>query len=203
MSQQEFIQKCYEQDIKVIVIGTSAGGVDALKRLLPSFQKGSKLSVAVVIHIPPRRPNLIPDLLRDYCSFNVKEASSAEALSCDTIYFAPPDYHLSLEANETLSLSSEEPLNFSRPSIDILLESAAYAYGKRVLAVILTGANEDGARGLKVIKKQGGLAIVQSPEEAEYPFMPNASAKAVKPDAILTLNEIKTVFALLSGVVHE
>lgn len=176
--------------IELIVIGTSAGGVDILKKIAPAFSKSGRLKVAIVIHISPDGPNLIPSLMGDNCALKVKEAEPGEPMENDTVYIAPPDYHLCVEPNHILTLSSEEPLNFSRPSIDVLFDSAAYAYGNKVLGILLTGANNDGAEGMKKIQKMGGMTIVQKPSDAEWNVMPKAAIDMMKPDYILTTEEI-------------
>lgn len=186
-------------DAQIFVIGTSAGGVDILNSIMPSFKKNNKFKVCVVIHLSPSGPNLIPSLLAPNCSLSVSEAQPGEELLPDHIYIAPPDYHLCLEPNKILTLSSEEPVNFSRPSIDILFESAAYAYGKKVVAILLTGANNDGAKGLKMIQDAGGITIVQAPSDAEFPAMPQSALDIMKPDYILTTEEIKTALNDLSS----
>lgn len=167
-----------------MVIGTSAGGIDALRAILPSFKKPSPLSVLVVIHLPPEGPNLLPSLFQEICDFKIKEAESGEEAQVETIYIAAPNYHLSLEPNGTLTLSNEEPVHFSRPSIDILFDSAAHSMGTKVVGLLMTGANDDGATGLLKIKKLGGISIVQNPETAEYPVMPESALKIMKPDYI-------------------
>lgn len=177
--------------IELIVIGTSAGGVDMLKKLAPAFKKSGKIKVAIVIHISPSGPNLIPSLLQDDCSMRVKEAEPGEPMEADTIYIAPPDYHLCVEPNQIISLSTEEAVQFSRPSIDVLFDSAAFAYGNKVLGILLTGANSDGSVGLKTIKDAGGTTIVQRPEDAEWEVMPASALEIMKPDYILTTEEIK------------
>lgn len=176
--------------IELIVIGTSAGGVDILNKIAPAFSKTSRLKVAVVIHLSPEGPNLIPSLMGDHCVLRVKEAEPGEPMENDTIYIAPPDYHLCVEPNHILSLSSEDALNYSRPSIDVLFDSAAYAYGNKVLGILLTGANHDGAAGLRTIQKMGGMTIVQKPSEAEWDVMPKSAIDIMTPDYILTTEEI-------------
>ena len=203
MSHGNLLKQCISQKIRVVVIGTSAGGIDALKRILPSFQDSKNLSVAVVIHLPARGPNLIPELFKEICSFKVKEAESGESLQKGYIYFSPADYHLSLESNETLSLSSEEPLNFSRPSIDILFDSAAYSFGSKALGILLTGANNDGTTGLIKIQQWGGICLIQDPSEAEYPTMPASANKSMSANAIMNLKEIKTFLEELSRSSYE
>lgn len=176
--------------IELIVIGTSAGGVEILQKLAPAFKKSGKIKACVVIHMSPSGPNLIPSLMAENCEFRVKEAEPGEPIEPDTIYVAPPDYHLSVEPNNIITLSTEEPVNFSRPSIDVLFDSAAYAYGEKVLGILLTGSNNDGARGLKKIKDQGGTTIVQKPSDAEWNTMPASAMEIMTPDHILTANEI-------------
>jgi two-component system chemotaxis response regulator CheB len=179
--------------MKYVVIGTSAGGIDALKTILPVFKRPSSCSVLVVIHLPPRGPNLIPTLFQDLTDFKIKEAESGEKAEPETIYIAAPNYHLSLEPNGTLSLSNEEHVHFSRPSIDILFDSAAHSMGNKVLGVLMTGANSDGASGLVKIKKFGGISVVQKPESAEYPVMPESALKLMKPDHVEDFEGIKKI----------
>ncbi len=187
----------------LVAIGTSAGGVEALKTLLPSFKRPSRLSVLVVLHFPPEGPNLLPSLFQDICDFSIKEADAGERLLPETIYVAAPDYHLSAENNGTLSLSTEAPVNFSRPSIDILFESVAVSYGERGIGILLTGANHDGAEGLKSMKEHGAITIVQDPLDADYPTMPESALKIMKPDHILTLARMTDFLDQLSGVNYE
>lgn len=176
--------------IELFVIGASAGGIDILNRILPQFKKCNKYSVVVVIHLPPEGPNLLTSLFAPVCELEVAEAQPGEVIQKDMIYFAPSDYHLCIEPNQTLSLSTEEPLNFSRPSIDILFESAAYAFGRRAAGILLTGANNDGALGLRKISKENGLTIVQEPRDADYEAMPQSALELMKPDYVMTKEEI-------------
>jgi two-component system chemotaxis response regulator CheB len=121
---------------------------------------------------------------------NVKEADEKENIQGGYVYFAPPNYHLLVENNKTFSLSTDEKVNYSRPSIDVLFESAAHVYGPRLAAIILTGANNDGAEGLRLIKEKGGLVIVQDPQSADSSYMPGAALQVVEPDFVLGLPEI-------------
>lgn len=175
---------------ELFVIGTSAGGIDVLGRLLPAFFKTDLFKVAIVIHLPPEGPNLVPSLLRDATALVVKEPFSGDPLLPDHVYVAPPDYHLCIEPDGTLSLSSEGPVNFSRPSIDILFESAAFAYSKRTIGILLTGANNDGALGLRKIQEAGGITIVQDPNEAQFNAMPTSALKIMTPDFVFTVKEL-------------
>jgi two-component system chemotaxis response regulator CheB len=162
-------------DLDAIVIGTSAGAVEALTALLPSLQPGFRLPIIIVVHLPPDRRSAMADLFRAKCALDVREAEDKDAIVAGTIYFAPPDYHLLVEADRTFSLSCDEPVLFSRPSIDVLFESAADAYGPKLVGIVLTGANGDGAKGLKAIMEAGGQGIVQTPSSAFAPAMPEAA----------------------------
>lgn len=165
------------KDIKAVVIGTSAGGVEALSALLPRFPIGYGAPVFVVIHLPPDRNSVIAELMAEKCALPVYETEDKEPIKPGTIYFAPPDYHLMVENDKTLSLSVEMPVHYSRPSIDVLFETAADAYGEGLVGVILSGANDDGAQGLKKIGDAGGAMLVQDPKTAFSAPMPEAALK--------------------------
>jgi len=175
---------------KAIVIGTSYGGLEALKLILPDLVKGFPLPVIVVLHIGDHNNDTFIHHLNSICALEVKEAEGNESISSGVIYFAPPNYHLLVENDFTFSLSTAEKLNFSRPSIDVLFESAAWVYTKSLIGVLLTGANSDGANGLKLIKELGGTTIVQNPCSAISPAMPRAALKLSKPDIRLKLEDI-------------
>jgi two-component system chemotaxis response regulator CheB len=172
----------------VVVIGASAGALDALTAILPALPADFGLPIVVVVHIPPDKPSVLSELFTAKCAVRVREAEDKEPLAKGTVYFAPPDYHLLVESDRTLSLSTEAPVLFSRPSIDVLFESAADALGPAVIGLVLTGANEDGASGLKAVVDAGGTAIVQDPETAFASAMPEA-ALAACPDATVVLLE--------------
>lgn len=167
-----------DQSIKAVVIGASAGGVQALLQILPSLPASYRLPVLIVVHVPPDRDNALVSLFQARCQIKVREAEDKEPLLPGVVYFAPSDYHLLVEKDGTLSLSSDELVNHSRPSIDVLLESAADAFGSELVGVILTGANDDGARGLQAVVEAGGVTIVEDPAEAYASAMPAASLRA-------------------------
>lgn len=129
-------------------------------------------------------------LLDQLCRIRVKEADEEEVAQGGWAYLAPPGYHLLVESNGALSLSAEKPVNFARPSVDVLFESAADAFGPGVIGIILTGAGYDGGRGLQCIKKRGGMAIVQDPADAEAPSMPEHALSLVAADHVVTLGEL-------------
>ena len=176
--------------VKAVVIGASAGAVQALQVVLPALPADYALPVLVVVHVPPDRSNVLLPLFQAKCRIAVKEAEDKEILAGGVIYFAPSDYHLLVEADGGVALSWDEPVNYSRPSIDVLFESAADAYGSGLAGVILTGANHDGAAGLKAVIDAGGVAIVEDPVDAYTSAMPEAaqaacpSATTMKLDAI-------------------
>lgn len=173
-----------------VVIGVSTGGFQALEKILPRLHSEIPAPVFIVQHVSPDSNNYMTEHFSRRCRVRVKEAEDKETPAHGTIYFAPPDYHLMVEYCRTLALSADERVNFSRPSVDVLFETAAEAYGEKLIGIVLTGANSDGAAGLVKIKKMGGLTIVQSPETAEASAMPRAALAAVKVDHILPLEEI-------------
>ena len=167
-----------QQAVRAVVIGASAGGVQALLQILPALPASYRLPVLIVVHVPPDRDNALVSLFQTRCQIEVREAEDKEPVLPGVVYFAPSDYHLLVEKDGTLSLSSDELVNHSRPSIDVLLESAADAFGNELVGVILTGANDDGARGLQAVVEAGGVAIVEDPAEAYASAMPAASLRA-------------------------
>ena len=173
-----------------IVIGASAGAVEALSGILPSLPPEFRLPILVVVHVPSDRRSIMADLFRAKCRLDVREAEDKEPIAAGTIYFAPPAYHLLVEADRSLSLSNDEAVLFSRPSIDVLFESAADAYGAGVTAIVLTGANQDGASGLGAIVEAGGIAIVQNPAEAFASAMPEAAIHKCPEALVLSLAAI-------------
>lgn len=183
-----------------VAIGASAGGIEALAALLPPLPKTFPLPIVVVVHVPSQRENAIVTLFRDKCQMQVREAEDKAPLEGGVICFAPADYHLLVEQDRRCALSSEEPVNYSRPSIDVLLESAADAFGQQLLAVILTGANADGARGLRAVVDAGGTAVIQHPDTALVATMPQAAFDACPTASLMTLPQIS---GLLLGLAHS
>lgn len=185
--------------LEALVIGASAGGVEALLQLLSELQPDYRLPVVCLLHVPDRNDSLLADLLGRRLALPAKEAEDKERLRAGVVYVAPAGYHLSIENDRSFSLSREEPRHFSRPSIDILFESAADAYGERLAGALLTGANEDGAAGLLAIQGAGGLTLVQAPSDALVPTMPEAALALLQPDFILTLDAMRTLLAELDA----
>lgn len=175
---------------EAVVVGVSAGGIHALKTLFSALPKNFALPIVVVQHLPAISDNTWITLLDNVSKVNIKEADEKELIENGTVYIAPSNYHLMIEKDHTLSLSIDEKVNYARPSIDVLFDSAADVYRGRLIGMILTGSSNDGARGLKKIKEAGGLAIVQDPSTAEASYMPAAAIAATQADYILPLEKI-------------
>jgi two-component system chemotaxis response regulator CheB len=175
---------------EAIVMGASAGALEALSTILPTLPEGFRLPIMVVVHVPPDKRSVLAELFQAKCRIPVREVEDKEPITAGTIYFAPPDYHLLVEMDKGLSLSIDEPVLFSRPSIDVLFESAADAYGAALVAVILTGANHDGAKGMLAVLDAGGRAIVQDPESAFASAMPQAAIEMCPAARIMSLGAI-------------
>jgi two-component system chemotaxis response regulator CheB len=150
-----------------VVIGSSAGGLNALKTIFQGLDGTFPLPVIIVQHISPDSDNYLIHILNDMNKLKVKEADEKESPVAGTAYIAPPNYHLLVESDGTFTLTVDERVNYARPSIDVLFETAAEAWRGKLIGIILTGANNDGSKGLKRIKELGGLAVVQDPETAE------------------------------------
>lgn len=183
----------------VVVIGVSAGGFEALKRLLGALPAAFPLPILIVQHLRSGNASMLAGCLQQFCRVCLKEADEGEVVVAGTVYFAPPDYHLLVESNATLSLSIDAPVRHARPSVDVLFGSAADAFGPGVIGVILTGANDDGSVGLKRIKDDGGIAIVQDPDEAEVKQMPLSALQLVAADYVATLDQIARLLVVLSA----
>ena len=186
--------------VEAIVVGASAGGVEALLTLLGSLRAGFGLPIIIVLHLPEERRSQLVEVFARRLALPVAEASDKQDIMPGTVYFATPGYHLSVEQDRSLSLSLEDRLHHSRPSIDFLFESAADAYGPALAAVLLTGANHDGARGLAQVKRQGGLTVVQDPDDAQVDTMPRAALKTHQPDYILPIHGIGRLLVELERI---
>lgn len=176
--------------IEAVMVGASAGGIDALLKILKGLPSTYRLPIVIVLHLPENRESRLPELFSHHLAIPVKEAIDKDVVAGRNVYFAGPGYHLSIEKDRTFSLSCEPPVFFSRPSIDFLMESAAQTYGPAAVGILLTGANQDGATGLQCIAESGGVTVVQDPNEARMATMPQAALAQFTPDLILTLQEI-------------
>lgn len=176
--------------IEAVVIGVSAGAVEALGVILPHLPADYPIPVIVVVHLPADRKSVLAQLFQAKCHVNVHEADDKEHLKRGTVYFAPPDYHVLIEDDKRISLSSEEMVHYSRPSIDVLFESAADVFGAALAGVVLTGASADGAKGLAAVHAAGGICLVQEPKQANSRTMPEAALAACPTAQVLTLEQI-------------
>lgn len=182
---------------ELVVIGTSWGGLHALRRVLEGLPATFDLPVVVVQHRHRDSDHLLVTLLQDHTSLPVHEIEDKTDLDAGHVYVAPAEYHVLVEVGH-LALSTEEPVRYSRPSIDVTFESAADSYGSRTVGVVMTGANDDGARGLKRIADRGGAAIIQEPSSAESATMPAAALKFVPDARVVKLEEIGPIIASLN-----
>lgn len=173
----------------VVGVGTSWGGLAALTKLLGDLPADFSLPVIVVQHRGKDSDRLLTELLQDATALKVCEVEDKEPLTPGMVHVAPANYHILID-DGYLALTLDEPVRFSRPSIDVMFTSAADTYGPSAIGVVLTGANEDGARGLADIVKRGGLALVQDPRTAEIPIMPQAALKAVPSAEVLELDAL-------------
>jgi two-component system chemotaxis response regulator CheB len=184
-------------EYKAVVIGASAGGLNALQKVLAPLPADFALPILVVQHRLPSPDDLLSFSLNESCKLVVKEADEKEPAKPGYVYVAPANYHLLVERDETLSLSVDAKVCYSRPSIDVLFETAAQVYRSGLVGIILTGASDDGTVGLKKIKEMGGLTVAQDPDTAEYAVMPLSAIREGIVDKILSLAEIGSFLAQL------
>ena len=189
-------------DIKLIVIGASWGGLSALSRILSEMPSGFEVPMILVQHRAKHADNLLAALLQDCTKLKVVDVEDKEPLEGGSVYVAPANYHLLVE-DEHLALTTDPLVRFSRPSIDVTFISASDAYRRAVVGVILTGANDDGSRGLRHIVDMGGRAIVQDPATAESPTMPAAAIRAVPEAEVIPLKDIPQRLVSITGHSHR
>jgi len=182
----------------IIVIGASAGGIDALRTLLGGLPAELEASVFVVMHVAADGPGILPRILQEGCALPVEHARDGEEIRRGRVYVAPPDCHLLVE-RDRMRVSHGPKENLSRPAIDPLFRSAAYVFGPRVVGVVLTGRLDDGTAGLWAVKRRGGAALVQDPDEATYPSMPRSAIRYVEVDEVAPLAALGPLVARLAG----
>lgn len=182
-----------------IIIGASAGALEALSLILPTLPASFPLPVFVVVHVPPHKHSVLADIFNAKCRVKVIEAEDKEPIEPGVIYFAPPNYHMLFESRSSIALSNEDEVLFSRPSIDVAFESAAEVWGSDLIGIILTGANQDGAKGLRAISTAGGELIVQNPDDAYAKAMPEAAIALSAHAQVRSLAEISTYLLSISG----
>ncbi|SDR31608.1 CheB methylesterase [Paraburkholderia fungorum] len=168
----------------LVVIGGSAGGIEVLNVLLGALPARFGAAVMIVTHLPPDSPSYLVQAFAHRCALPVTEPDAGELIAPGRVQVAPPGYHMLVEVDRTVALSTDAAVRFSRPSIDVLFESAAAVYGERLLAILLSGANDDGVQGLRRVRAQGGTAWVQTPDSASSPEMPRAAIERGAADSI-------------------
>lgn len=183
----------FRHEADAVAIGASAGGIDALLMLLQGLGGRRHAPVIVVLHLPDDHESRLAELFAARLGVAAEEAVPGAPVAPDRVYFAPAGYHLQVEGDATFSLSCDPPVLFSRPSIDVLLETCADAYAGRLAAMVLTGANEDGARGLARVRAAGGLTAAQDPADAAHGTMPLAAVRIAQPDYVLPLAGLRTL----------
>jgi two-component system chemotaxis response regulator CheB len=195
----ERIPTLAKREIDAVVIGGSAGGLEAMMRMLSGLPAGFRLPLIALLHLPGGGDSKLADVFGARLAIPVEEAVDKTRIAPGTLYIAPGGYHLLVEQDCSLALSCEAPVHHSRPSIDVLMESAADVWGERLMGILLTGANDDGADGLARIGEMGGLTVVQDPEEAAMSTMPRAAIRRRTPDLVLTLDRIRALLIELNG----
>jgi two-component system chemotaxis response regulator CheB len=186
-------------EYRAIVIGSSAGGLQALTAILEELPVDYPIPIVVTQHRANVPTDLLEEILQYKCKIKIKQADEKESIQAGVVYTAPPGYHLLVEADGTFSLSIDVPEKFSVPSIDALFETAAVAYRNRLIGIILTGANDDGSNGMRMIKKYKGMTIAQNPVEATFPYMPKSAIETGTVDKVLKLTEIRKFILGLSS----
>ncbi len=185
------------RQIDAVVIGASAGGVEGLSVLLPTLPATLQAPVFIVMHLPREQRSLLAEIFAPKCALRVSEAEDKTPVAPGCVYFAPPDYHLLLDEGPSMALSVDEPVHFSRPSIDVLFESASDLYRQQLLGIILTGASRDGADGLAAVRRAGGITVVQQPDGSYESHMAVAALKLGPVDYVLPLDGIARLFRSL------
>jgi two-component system chemotaxis response regulator CheB len=203
MKESEITDSVGNTPYGIVAIAASAGGITALGRVLGGLSVGFPVPVVVVQHLDPRHKTIIAEVLGRRAQLPVRLAAHSMRAEPGTIYIAPPNRHLLVEADAMLMLSSSELVHFLRPSADLLFESVAGTYGPRAIACVLTGTGSDGAMGASAVKSRGGTVIAEDPASAEFKGMPDAVVATGAVDFILPLDEIATVITGLVGWIDD
>ena len=194
MLAEQILNQMQRQQVRFLLIGASAGAIDALSHLVPALPATTALAVMSVVHIPQDRNSLLTSIFQPKCALEVIEPCDKQLIEPAHWYFAPPGYHMLVECQGVLSLSTDPAVNYSRPSIDVLFESAADAFGSAAMGVVLTGANRDGAQGLRAICDRGGMALVQEPGDAESSIMPQSALDLCPEAYTLSIKQLEELF---------
>ena len=199
MSESEPRPMPTDGEFDVVAIAASAGGMKALQSVLGGLRETFPAAIVVVQHLDPRHKSLLADILSRRCSLAVAEATAGETLAPSRVYIAPPNHHLLVNSDGTLTLSQSELVHFVRPSADLLFESVAGSHRERVIAVVLTGTGTDGSMGVSAVKKMGGTVIAQDESTSEFFGMPGAAIATGDVDFVLPLQDIASALATLVG----
>jgi two-component system chemotaxis response regulator CheB len=186
-----------QQDFEIVAMAASAGGLGAFGHVLSRLPADFPAAIVVVQHLDPRHRSLMAEILGKRTTLEVRQAQEGDPVRSGAVYIAPPDHHLLVNGDGTLSLSRSELVHFVRPSADLLFESVAASYQERAIAVVLTGTGSDGSMGIAAIKKLGGTTIAQDEKSAEYSGMPAAAIATKCVDFVLTLDEIAAALITL------
>lgn len=182
----------------LVIIGASAGGIEALKLLFSMLPKDFPLPMVVVIHRLKNKESHLSEVLGRSSVLRIQEGRDGDILHPGNVYLAPPNYHLLVETDLRLVLNNEAPVTYSKPSIDVLFASAALACKEKVIAILMTGGNSDGATGLKMVQQTGGYTLVEDPKTARFSAMPEAALEQTQPDEIVKLEDIAEKLTLLA-----
>ncbi len=179
-----------KNELKIVIIGGSAGSLEVLMQILPKLPNPIPFALIIVVHRKSADDTILEELIALKTKVPVQDTEDKVPILKGSIYIAPSDYHMLFEKNLTIAIDNSEKINYSRPSIDVTFQSAAEVFGENVTAILLSGANADGSEGMQTIKNFGGKTIVQKPETAEMPFMPQTAIQNANPDLILSPKEI-------------
>ncbi|MFF5383531.1 chemotaxis protein CheB [Pedobacter suwonensis] len=170
---------------EALIIGGSAGSLDVLLEIFPALRKDIRFPIVLVVHRKPSNESLLTDLLKSRITLAVGEAEEKEFLAPGKVFIAPADYHMLIEEDRSISLDYSEKINYSRPSIDVTFQSAAEVFKEKLVCILLSGSNSDGVEGLKCVNSFGGKVVIQNPDTAIMPYMPQQAALNVVPNIIL------------------
>jgi two-component system, chemotaxis family, protein-glutamate methylesterase/glutaminase len=198
---ETLVQNFPKAAFNIVALAASAGGLKALSHVLEELPANFPAPIVIVQHLDPRHRSLMADILNRRTSLQVKQAEEGDVVAAGTVYIAPPNRHLLVNPDTSLSLSQSELVHFLRPSADLLFESVAATYKDKAIAVVLTGTGNDGAMGVEAIHKMGGTVIAQEVETSEFSGMPNAAIQTGTVDFVLPLSNIAA--ALLSLVFED
>ncbi|WP_316843384.1 chemotaxis protein CheB [Pedobacter psychrodurus] len=182
-----------------LIIGGSAGSLDVLLEIFPALRNDIRFPIVLVVHRKASNESLLTDLLQSRTKLQVNEAEEKEFLTPGKVFIAPADYHLLVEEDGSISLDYSEKVNYSRPSIDVTFQSAAEVFKEKLVCILLSGSNADGVEGLKIVNNLGGRVVIQNPNTAIMPYMPQQAVINVKPHVVLDSRDMADYINNLNG----